>query len=96
MPAAAGIEASAVGEWAISGTAVERMAGGIHERIVAATLLAHEFEQLVRQIGIGGRRDQEGQRTNVSENEFVFSRLVEIGEIEFGVVGELAPGHGNL
>ena len=95
VPAAAGVEVGPARRWAIRGPAVERMAHRVQPRIVPATLLAHEFEQLIGQLAERLRVDAEGERVCVADPKAVPSGAFPGREIEFSVAGEPAPGLGG-
>ncbi len=92
MPAAVGIEVSAVRERSIRRAAVKRVAHRVDVRVVAATLLPHEFQQLFRQVPVRVRTDGKSQRMNLSDDQLVFARGLNPGKVQFGVVFELTPG----
>src|SRR5206468_8661082 len=59
MPAAADVQRRAGRERAVGSAAIELMAVGAEPRVVAATLLAHELQQLRRQLAVGIGPDSE-------------------------------------
>ncbi len=93
MPAAPDINVRAGGQRPISRLAVELVAVCVQPGIVTAPLLAHEIEQVIREIAVGPGADGEGQRFRRAEAQHVTPRLAERTEIEVGMVFKLSPAH---
>jgi hypothetical protein len=60
-------------------------------RVVSASLLSHELEQLVRQLGQGPLADGERQRPRLAEPHDVAPRPAERREVELGLMLERPP-----
>src|SRR5262249_51384864 len=91
MPAAASVEVRAVGQGTVSGPTIEGMANGIDPGIVAAALLSHELEELIRERGDSGVADGKREGGGVTHFEEVAAGSFEGRKVEFGVALELAP-----
>ena len=59
MPAARAVNKRSIGQRPIGGARVELVAGLVEERIIAASLLAHELERFIRQRRVNIVRDRE-------------------------------------
>ena len=92
VPAAGAIKEGSIRHGAAGGASVQGVARLIQERIVAATLLAHEFQQFIRQRRVHLRGDGERGRLGLALAQKVTARFVEGGEIQFGEAAEFSPG----
>jgi hypothetical protein len=66
----------------------------VDERVVAAALLAHELEQLIRELGVSGATDSEISRP-VTYRDDVVAFLSDRAEVDFTVNIKLPPRFWN-
>ena len=91
MPASAHVEARSVRLRPVSRAPVVRMTLGVQPGIVAATLLAHEFEQHVRQGPENTVADAENGGTALPNDETVPAGPAQGRKVELNVPREFRP-----
>src|ERR1051326_5784380 len=93
MPAASGIDISAIGHWPKSCAAIVRMANRIEPWVIAAALLAHELQQFIGQWSIDSFVYHERSRSKVTHLQQIFPRLLKSRKIDLAMVFDLTPFH---
>jgi hypothetical protein len=91
VPTSANVDRRSAGRRPVGRAAVVLMTFGIQPGIVAASLLAHEFQQDVGQGPENIVADAKGKRTTLPDDETVPPRAAERGKVELGQPSEFRP-----
>src|SRR6266852_419981 len=76
VPATTSVKIGSGRQWPIRGAAVECVTDSIEPWIVAATLLAHELEQLIGHVSIRGVANLKRERHRLADSHKILSRLL--------------------